>query len=149
MSHKIERIEAKRLYLEENLSLEDINKRIPQVSLASLYRWSAEEKWDAEREEVALTAFSSHRTILKMISNKLNEIAKSGVINAGDSDSLTKLAKTVKTLFKDVDSYGNIILTIGELTEFLQDRDQELLAKLHPLLIEFGNLMSRKYGKGK
>jgi hypothetical protein len=149
MSHKIERIEAKRLYLEENLSLEDINKRIPQVSLASLYRWSAEEKWDAEREEVALTAFSSHRTILKMISNKLNEIAKSGVINAGDSDSLTKLAKTVKTLFKDVDSYGNIILAIGELTEFLAERDQELLDKLHPYLIEFGNVVSKKYGKGK
>ena len=149
MSHKIERIEAKRLYLEENLSLEDINKRIPQVSLASLYRWSAEEKWDAEREEVALTAFSSHRTILKMISNKLNEIAKSGVINAGDSDSLTKLAKTVKTLFKDVDSYGNIILAIGELTEFLAERDQEMLEKLHPLLVEFGNMISKKYGKGK
>jgi len=149
MAHKIERIEAKRLYLEENLSLEEIQNRMPQVSIASLYRWSADEHWDAEREEVALTAFSSHRTILKMISNKLNEIAKSGVINAGDSDSLTKLAKTVKTLFKDVDSYGNIILAIGELTEFLAERDQEMLEKLHPLLVEFGNMISKKYGKGK
>ena len=73
MSYKVERIEAKRLYLEENLSLEDIQKRMPQVLIASLYRWSAEEKWDAEREEVAMTAFSSHRTILKMITKKLDE----------------------------------------------------------------------------
>ena len=71
------------------------------------------------------------------------------MINAGDSDSLTKLAKTVKTLFKDVDSYGNIILAIGELTEFLAERDQEMLEKLHPLLVEFGNMISKKYGKGK
>jgi hypothetical protein len=149
MSHKIERIEAKRLYLEENLSLEDIQKRMPQVSIASLYRWSAEEKWDAEREEVALTAFSSHRTILKMITKKLDEIAKSGVIYPSESDSLTKLAKTVKTLFRDIDSYGNIILAVGEFTEFMAERDQELLDKLHPYLIEFGNAMSKKYGKGK
>jgi hypothetical protein len=147
MAHKIERIEAKRLYLEENLSLEEIQKRMPQVSIASLYRWSGDEKWDAEREEVALTAFSSHRKILKMISDKLDEIAKTGVIDSGESDSLTKLAKTVKTLFKDVDSYGNIILAIGELTEFLAERDQELLEKLHPYLIEFGNVMSKKFAK--
>jgi len=149
MAYKVERIEAKRLYLEENMALEDIQKRMPQVSVASLYRWCAEEKWDAEREEVALTAYSSHRKLLKMISDKLDAIAKSGIIDSSESDSLTKLAKIVKTVFKDVDSYGNIILAIGEFTEFLSERDKDLLDKLHPYLIEFGNAMSKKYGKGK
>lgn len=148
MAHKIERIEAKRLYLEEKLSLEEIAKRMPQVSIASLYRWSKEESWDKEREEVALTSYGAYKRVLQLAADKITEIAQSGQIDARAADAVTKLLKSVKTLFKDVDAYGNILLAVGELTEFLAERDHDLLEKLHPFLVEFGSAMSKKYGKG-
>jgi hypothetical protein len=54
---------------------------------------------------------------------------------------------SAKALQKDVDNYGNVLLMTSELTEFLAERDNETLQLIQPLLIEFGNAMSKKYGK--
>jgi hypothetical protein len=46
-----------------------------------------------------------------------------------------------------VNAYGNILLMVEEFTQFLAERDSEMLEKLHPYLIEFGDVMARKFSK--
>ncbi len=151
MANKVARIEAKKLYLEENKSLEEIVKILPEISISSLYRWKAEENWDKEREEVALTSFSATKQMLAVVVQQmqkmLEDIKTTKKINPSEVYALRQLMKSAKELQKDVDNYGNIILATQEFTDFLSERDSDMLQKLHPFLIEFGNAMSKKYGK--
>jgi transposase len=147
MSLKMERIDAKRLYLEEGLTIEEIAKRMPNVSIQSLYRWNKEEGWDKEREEISLTSFSTLKRTLLLMSKKMEEMVNSGEIEPQVADSIVKLSKVAERLDKNVNAYGNILLMVEELTNFLAERNTEMLDQLHPLLIEFGQEMGRKYSK--
>jgi hypothetical protein len=152
MANKVTRVEAKRLYLEENKSLEEIVKILPDATLSTLYRWKAEENWDKEREEVALTSFAATKQIFTVAVQQLQEMlinVRDGKqkINPSEVYALRQLLKSAKELQKDVDNYGNIILAMQEFTDFLSERDSDMLQRLHPYLVEFGNATSKKYGK--
>ena len=74
-------------------------------------------------------------------------MAASGKIDPAVLDAVSKLAKFAERMDKNVNAYGNILLAMQEFTEFLSDREPELLKKLEPFLIEFGSTMSKKYSK--
>lgn len=151
MARKIERIDAKRLYCEELNEIPEISTRL-NVPEKTIFRWRAEDRdrgndWDDDREEMRLTSFSAYKKTLKIAVDKLNQIAISGEIDSKQADAIVKIIKAAKSLYKDVDALGNILLAMGEFTGFLQERDIDLLEKLQPYLQEFGHTMSKKHGK--
>jgi transposase len=151
MARKIERIDAKRLYTEELKEIPEIAVQL-NVPEKTVYRWKSEDKekgidWDREREEIRNTSFSGYKKTLKLAIDMIDKMAMTGEIKAADADAVQKVVKAVKSLYKDVDSLGNILLAMSEFTDFLAERDQDLLEKLNPYLMEFGNAMSKKYGK--
>lgn len=122
----------------------------------TVYRWKSEDgrrgiDWDQQREAIRMTSFSAAKQMLSAVVARLNsmveEIKTSGKINPSEVYALRQLLKSVKEIQKDVDKLGNILLAMEEWTDFLSMRDPELLQKLHPYLIEFGNEMSRKHGR--
>jgi transposase-like protein len=151
MALKVERLQAKQLYIEEKKTIEEIAKLLPNVSIQSLYRWCSEENWDREREEISTTSYSAMKSMLRTAVARMMEIEKDikkdGKINSSEVYALRQLILSAKSLQKDVDNYGNIILTMQEFTDFLAERTPEILKQLEPYLIEFGNTMSKKYGK--
>lgn len=151
MARKIERIDAKRLYCEEL-------KEIPEIATVlntpekTIYRWKSDDKekgsdWDREREEIRNTSFTGYKKTLKIAIDMIDKMATTGEINAKDADAIQKVVKAIKSLYKDVDSLGNILLAMSEFADFLAERDAEMLSRLNPYLMEFGNVMSKKYGK--
>jgi transposase-like protein len=151
MARKIERLDARRLYCEELKEIPEIAKQL-NIPEQSVYRWRANDKkrgvdWDADRESMRMTSFSAYKQTLKIAIDKLNQIAVSGEIDTKQADAIVKIIKAAKSLHKDVDSLGNILLAMSDFTEFLQDRDSEILEKLQPYLVEFGTVMQKKYGK--
>lgn len=155
MARKLERLDAKRLYLEELKEIDEIAK-ILNVPEGTIRRWKVEDKengsdWDREREEVRLTSFSvvkkMLRTAVLRMGQMMDEIQKEHKINPSEVYALRQLLKSAKELEKDVDKLGNILLAMEEFTDFLANRAPDLLQKLHPFLIEFGNEMSRKHGR--
>lgn len=155
MARKLERLDAKRLYIEELKEIPDIAKQL-NVPEKTLYRWKSEDAakgidWDAEREEIRLTSFSAAKQMLRAVVTRLGsmveEIARDGKINPSEVYAVRQLLKSVKEIEKDVDKLGNILLAMEEFTDFLASRAPDLLQKLHPYLIEFGNEMSKKHGR--
>lgn len=151
MARKIERMDARRLYCEELKEIPEIAKQLG-VPEQTVYRWRSDDKadgtdWDSTRESMRMTSFSAYKQTMKMAVDKLTSIAASGEIDPKQADAIVKIIKAAKSLYKDVDSLGNILLAMGDFTEFLQERDQEILEKLQPYLIEFGSVMQKKYGK--
>lgn len=155
MARKLERLDAKRLYIEEK-------KEIPEIAIMlnvpeqTIYRWKLDDKeqgsdWDKEREEISMTSFSAAKQMLRALNSRLaamvGEIEKEKKINPSEVYAMRQLLKSVKEIEKDVDKLGNILLAMEEFTDFLANRAPDLLRTLHPYLIEFGNDMSKKHGR--
>ncbi len=75
----------------------------------------------------------------------VTEIQTTNKINPSEVYALRQLILSAKSLQKEIDNYGNIILAMTEFTEFMAERDHEELERLQPFLSEFGSLMSKKY----
>lgn len=151
MARKIERMDAKQLYTEELKEVPEISTKL-NVPEATVYRWKQEDKeqgvdWDKEREAIRMTSSSAYKKVLKIVIDKLSAVAAAGTVDAREADSIVKMIKSAKSLNKDVDSLGNIYLAIQEFVDFMDERDSEMLKKLQPYLTEFGNAMSKKYGR--
>jgi len=155
MARKLERSDAKRLYCEEMKEVPSISTML-NVPEKTVYRWKTEDKdegpdWDKEREEIRMTSSSASKQMLRAVVTRLTsmvgEIAESGKINPSEVYALRQLLKSAKEINKDVDALGNILLMVQELTDFLAERDHGMLQQLHPYIVEFGNEMSKKYGR--
>lgn len=151
MARKIERMDAKRFYCEDLLEIPEIAKRL-NVPEASIYRWRSEDKaagtdWDKERESMRMTSASAYKQALKIAIDKLTSMALSGNIDVKEADALTKIIKSAKSLYKDVDALGNILLAMSEFADFLAERSPETLDQLQPWIQEFGQVMSKKHGR--
>ena len=153
MAHKLARIHAKRLYCEETKEIPEIAKLI-DVPESTVRRWKSEDAaagndWDREREEILTTSFSAVKQMLRAATSRLasmvTEIQTSNKINPSEVYALRQLILSAKSLQKEIDNYGNIILAMTEFTEFMAERDNEELQRLQPYLSEFGSVMSKKY----
>lgn len=152
MAYKDEKLEAHRMFLEEKRSIEEIAKLMPNVSIKSLYRWAAEGNWQKEKEEISLTSFSAAKEMLVLAVEQMKQLTadlrKDGKLNPSTVYALRQVILSAKSLQKEVDSLGSILLAMEEWTSFLAERAPDLLKKCEPYLIEFGNLVSKKYRKG-
>ena len=155
MAHKIARIDAKRLYCEENKEIPEIAK-LTETPESTVRRWKSEDAaagndWDKEREEILTTSFSAVKQMLRAATSRLatmvGEIERDHKINASEVYALRQLILSAKSLQREIDNYGNIILAMTEFTEFIQERDPQELQRLQPYLSEFGAAMSKKYRK--
>lgn len=151
MARKLARLDAKRFYIEERIELPEISKRL-NVPEATIRRWRQEDlaagsDWDQEREQIGMTSFSAYKQTLKIAIDQLKSIATTGEVDVKTADAIVKIIKSAKSLYKDVDSLGNILLAMTEFTDFLAERDPDALSKLQPYLSEFGTTMQRKYSK--
>ena len=151
MARKIERFDARRLYCEDMLEVPEIAKRL-NVPEKTVYRWKTEDgaagdDWDKERESMRMTSMSAYKQMLKIAIDKLTAMATSGIVDNKEADALTKIIKSAKSLYKDVDMLGNVLLAMSEFSDFLANRSPETLESLRPWIAEFGQVMSKKYGK--
>lgn len=148
MAH--DRTEAKRLYIEENVGIAEISKRL-DIPEKTLYRWRNDEKWDEEKEDIANTSTNavkqSYRAAIAAMEKITKDFEAGGTLNSADVQNARMLIKNAKELQKDVDMLGNILIAQREWTQFLQERDPELLQKNLPYLLAFKDEMKKKYGK--
>jgi len=155
MARKFEKMQARRLYIEEKKEVPEIAKML-NVPESTVFRWRLEDKeagvdWEKDREAINMTSFSAAKSMLRAVVTRLDsmvkEIAETNKINPGEVYALRQLLKSAKEIQKDVDALGNIMLMMEEFTDFLAQRDPAKLQDLHPYIVEFGNAMSNKYGR--
>jgi uncharacterized protein YjcR len=144
MARNNDRLNAKRLYIEENKEISDIALQL-DVPEKTVYRWRAEEGWDKDRETMKLTGVSAYKNMMLIAVRQLEEMATSGEIDARKADALNKVIKAAKSLSKDIDKRGNILLGVGEFVTFMREEHSEFLMTLVPYLTEFGTWVKHRY----
>jgi len=155
MARKIERIDAKKLYIEELREMAEISKRIT-VPVKTLYRWKSEDlekgdDWDKEREKIHTTSnFSVNkfsRVLLDRLAKMLDEIAAGAKIDPSAVYAMRQLILSVNSFKKKEDKLGDVLLMVKELVDFITERYPEERERLHPILTEFGEEMGKKFGR--
>jgi transposase-like protein len=144
MAHTTERFEAKRLYCEDGKTIKEV-ALVTGVNEKTLYRWKEDDEWDKDRQAMQLSGVSAYKSMISIAVRKLEEMATSGEINASDADALQKVVKSARSLSKDIDKRGNILLGIGEFVLFLRDLHPDQLEGMQALISEFGGWVKRKY----
>jgi len=149
MARDIERLKAKQLYTEEGKSVGEISAMLG-VPEKTVYRWKSEATdtdgdWDKDREAMQLTGLSAYKQTLLLALKQLRAMAVSGDIDPRKADALNKVIKSAKSLAKDIDKRGNILLGMNEFLEFLRQDHEDVLESLTPYLSEFGSWVKRKY----
>ena len=149
MARDIDKLKAKQLYTEEGKDVKEISSMLG-VPEKTVYRWKSEaegsdDDWDRDREAIHLTGHSAYKRMLAIAVKQLSDIAVSGEIDPRKADALQKVIKSAKSLAKDMDRRGNILLGMTEFTEFLRESHADQLETLQPFLIEFGTWVKKKY----
>ena len=145
MSHDITtKLEAKRLFIEEGRSVKEICAQFG-LNEKTVYRWRDEEGWEKDRETISLTGVSTLKQSMLLAVRAMEKMVQAGEINARDVDAIMKLIKGAKSLSRDIDKRGNIMLGLSEFVEFMRENHQENLQGLQLFLVEFGNWVKRKY----
>lgn len=146
MAYTDKKLEAKRLYIEDGKAVKEIIELLG-INEKTLYRWIQDGKWEKEKEEIALTSINAYKQALKIAVDKLTKMAATGEINPAEADAIMKIVRSVKSLQKDVDNLGSILLMVAELTNYLSETSPEALQSLIPCLDGFRQAMSKKFGK--
>jgi transposase-like protein len=150
MARKLERLEAKRLYVEEGEEIKTIAAKL-NVPDKTLYKWKDEDGWDDERKENTMTSASavkqSYRAAISAMEKITKEFETTGKLNSADVQNARMLIKNAKELQRDVDMLGNIFVAQREWLQFAQERDPDLVQRMLPYLNEFKDEMKKKYGK--
>ena len=144
MANKMDRLKATELYVSEGKTVKEISAMLG-INEKNLYYWCKTDEWDSERETIALTGLSAYKSTLALAVKQIQDMVTSGKVDSSKADALQKIVKAAKSLYKDIDKRGNILLGIGELIEFLRESHPEQLETLQPYLIEFGTYVKKKY----
>ena len=147
--------EIKRLYL-DGVSVPEICAMYKKANDSTIYTWIRKENWKVLKDE-GLKRFTDSPEILlqslKDMIGKLHEKVDDPDAVAKSSDSISKIAKTIKTLWKDKDRLGSVLFVTGELGKHMNEQDngfiydQEFRDKFDKLLESFQSKMILKYSQ--
>jgi len=143
MARSIDRLTARRLYVEEGKTIEQISVSI-NVPRATLYRWKDEEGWDKDREMLHTTSLSALRSTYLLAVRQLEEMVTAGKIDARQADAFNKIISGAKRLSSTIDKRANILDGFEEFVSFMEQFHSDALKEMVEFIIEF-----RTYAKNK
>ncbi len=153
MNAKILKPEIKNLYL-EGKDVPEICKRFKGLSESTLYNWIKKENWKTLRDEKMKKFIKSPEILMTMLENmitSLGEKIEDPEKVAKIADSISKISKSIKNLFKDKDRLASVLFVIGELGKYMNEQDngyiydEDFRGKFDKLLSGFQNLMITKF----
>lgn len=124
--------QCKKLYIEDGWEIGDIAKSL-RLNSRTLYDWAKKESWQAEREALLKKASKSPEiliTALEGLLEKVESVTSMNVEGTEDlqdiaktvsqiADSISKITKTIKSLYKDQDRLGSILFVLADIGKFI------------------------------
>jgi transposase len=122
----------------------------------TIYNWIKKESWDALREELQKKSIKSPEILTKALEEQIEKLSEAGGPEAVAkiADSIAKITKTIKTLYRDRDPLGNILFTLADLGQFVVEYSktkvlpEEFFTNFRTLLEAYQQHALRKYSPG-
>lgn len=142
------RNEAKRLYVFNSVSLEDIARTL-KIHLNTLKSWAKVEGWDglvslknANSMQIELHAIEQIGKILQIANEEVR------ILTTGEVDTIAKLRKLIETTNADAAFASNAIEAMSLFTDFLHDKAPQIVADVSEFVVEFASQIASRHVRG-
>lgn len=139
-----EQRQAEKLYLN--------GKKISEIAAVlgcnprKIYTWIAKFGWKERRVQIEKTPEYIQGVLLQKLAQEVEGISRKTGISTVDADKIVKIVSAIKSLRRETDKLGNIILTMTEFMGFITGKDRKLADRISNYLGEFTQEMVEKYG---
>lgn len=138
-------------YMRRGMSVTELSRHF-LVSDSTISRWLKKENWQELREQANRSSVKSPEVLQKKLETMIESL-DSAIDNpqqlAKIADSISKIVKSIKTLYKDNDRLGSVLFAIGELGQYMNSVsvmfDESFRSKFDTLLAGFQDEMLLKY----
>ncbi len=112
----------KKLYIEDGWEVPGIAAALNR-NAKTIYNWVKNEQWDQLREEQNKKSSKTPEILTKALEEQIEKLSQAGGAEAVAqiADSISKITKTIKSLYKDQDRLGSILFVTADLGKFLRD----------------------------
>jgi len=139
-----EQREAEKLYL--------AGKKVSEIAMVlgcnsrRIYTWIKKFGWKERRAQIEKTPEYIQGVLLKKLAEEVEGIAAKKGISTVEADKIVKIVSSIKSLRRESDKLGNIILTMTEFMGFISGKESRLADRISEYLGEFTKEMVEKYG---
>ncbi|HMQ79202.1 MAG TPA: hypothetical protein PKE39_04455 [Ignavibacteria bacterium] len=112
----------KKLYVEDCWDVPGIAAALNR-NAKTIYNWVKAENWDQLREELNKKSAKTPEILLKALEEQIEKLSEAGGVDAISkvADSISKISKTIKSLYKDQDRLGSILFVIADIGKFIKE----------------------------
>lgn len=145
----------KKLYVEDNWDVPGIAAALNR-NAKTIYNWVKAENWDQLREESNKKSVKTPEILTKALEEQIEKLSEAGGAEAVAkiADSISKITKTIKSLYKDQDRLGSILFVLTELGKFIREEAKsgtlpdDFFSSLRSLLDRFQIYALKNYSPG-
>lgn len=111
-----------------------------------IYTWIKKYRWKERRAQIEKTPEYIQGVLLKKLAEEVEGLANKRGISTVEADKIVKIVSSIKSLRRESDKLGNIILTMTEFMGFISAKESKLADRISEHLGEFTKEMVEKYG---
>lgn len=145
----------KKLYIEDNWEVPGIAAALNR-NPKTIYNWVKNEQWDQLREEANKKSAKTPELLLNALEEQIEKLSQEGGVEAISkvADSISKISKTIKSLYKDQDRLGSVLFVTADFGKFIREEAKsgilpdEFFLHLRTLLDRYQSYALKTYAPG-
>jgi len=145
----------KKLYVEDGWDVPGIAAALNR-NAKTIYNWVKAENWEALREESNKKSAKTPEILTKALEEQIEKLSAAGGADAVAqiADSISKISKTIKSLYKDQDRLGSVLFVTADFGAFMRDEAKsrilpdDFFTNLRTLLDRYQEYALKKYTPG-
>ena len=122
----------------------------------TIYNWVKKDNWLQLREELSKKSAKTPEILLKALEEQIDKLSEAGGADAVAqiADSISKISRTIKTLYKDHDRLGSVLFVLADFGEYIKQEasagilPDEFFSHLRTLLDGYQQHALKKYSPG-
>lgn len=145
----------KKLFVEDGWGVPGIAAALNRPP-KTIYNWVNKESWEKLREEQNKKSLKTPEILTKALEEQIEKLSAAGGAEAVAqiADSISKISKTIKSLYKEQDRLGSVLFTMADFGAFVRDQAKNKLlpddffSSLRELLEAYSTYALQKYSPG-
>lgn len=145
----------KKLYVEDGWDVPGIAAALNR-NAKTIYNWVKAENWEQLREESNKKSAKTPEILTKALEEQIEKLSSAGGAEAVAqiADSISKISKTIKSLYKDQDRLGSILFVTSDFGKFIREEAKsgllpdDFFTSLRNLLDRYQEYALKTYSPG-
>jgi len=138
-------VQCENLYVRDGRNVSEISRILP-VTIPTISKWKIAGEWDRKRDVfMRSSVIASEMLLSEAVALLKNREASDEPMPAKEADAIVKIISAAKRLEEKTDFPETALVVLGELLQFLKERDREAAKALDRNVTDFSEYVWGKY----